>query len=107
RALPEYVAELGQRLDAERLKMHGELQSLTANIEHIKEIVAMQQNYAKVSGETESIAVLGLIEDALRMNAAAFTRHGVTLQRDFAPVPFVSVDKHKVLQILTNLFANA
>ena len=107
RALPEYVAELGQRLDAERMKMHGELQSLAANIEHIKEIVAMQQNYAKVSGQTESLAITGLIEDALRMNAAAFARHGVTLQREFADVPFVSVDKHKVLQILTNLFRNA
>ncbi len=107
RALPEYVAELGQRLDAERLKMHAELQGLSANIEHIKEIVAMQQNYAKVSGETESLGVTGLIEDALRMNAAAFARHGVTLQREFADVPFVSVDKHKVLQILTNLFRNA
>src|SRR5439155_1403300 len=100
-------AELGQRLDAERMKMHGELQSLAANIEHIKEIVAMQQNYAKVSGETESLPTNGLIEDALRMNAAAFVRHGVTLRRDFAEVPCVAVDKHKVLQILTNLFRNA
>ena len=107
RALPEYLAELGQRLDAERLKMHAELQGLAANIEHIKEIVSMQQNYAKVSGEIESLPVPGLVEDALRMNAAAFVRHGVTVERDFAPVPFVSVDKHKVLQILTNLLRNA
>ena len=107
RALPGYLAELGQRLDAERLKMHAELQGLAANIEHIKEIVSMQQNYAKVSGEIESLPVPGLVEDALRMNAAAFVRHGVTVERDFAPVPFVSVDKHKVLQILTNLMRNA
>jgi len=107
RALPEYVAELGQRLDAERTKMRGELHGLAANIEHIKEIVAMQQNYARVSGETESLPVTGLIEDALKMNAVAFARHGVKLERDFAAVPHVSVDKHKVLQILTNLFHNA
>ncbi len=107
RALPDYLAELGQRLEADRLKMHAELRSLAANIEHIKEIVAMQQNYAKVSGETESLPVTDLVEDSLRMNAAAFVRHGVTLRRDFAPVPFVSVDKHKVLQILTNLLRNA
>ena len=107
RALPGYLAELGQRLDAERLKMHGELQGLAANIEHIKEIVSMQQNYAKVSGVIESLPVPDLVEDALRMNAAAFTRHGVTVEREFAPVPFVSVDKHKVLQILTNLLRNA
>ena len=41
------------------------------------------------------------------MNAAAFTRHRVTLERDFSPVPCVVVDKHKVLQILTNLLRNA
>ncbi len=107
RALPEYLAELGRRLDAERVKMQGELRGLAANIEHIKEIVSMQQSYAKVSGETESLNAISLIEDAVRMNAAAFTRHGVTLQRDFAPVPFISVDKHKVLQVLTNLLRNA
>ena len=67
----------------------------------------MQQNYAKVSGFTESLPVAELVEDALRMNAAAFTRHKVVLQREFAPVPHVFVDKHKVLQILTNLMRNA
>ncbi len=107
RALPEYLAELGQRLDAERVKMRADLQGLVASIEHIKEIVNMQQSYAKLSGETESLPVPQLVEDALRMNAAAFTRHGVTLQREFSPVPYVSVDKHKVLQILTNLMRNA
>lgn len=107
RALPEYLAELGQRLDAERVKMRADLQGLVAGIEHIKEIVNMQQSYAKLSGETESLPVPQLVEDALRMNAAAFTRHGVTLQREFSPVPYVSVDKHKVLQILTNLMHNA
>ena len=41
------------------------------------------------------------------MNEGAFERHGVTLIRDFAPVPPVAVDKHKVLQILINLLRNA
>lgn len=107
RALPEYLAELGQRLEAERVKMRTEMQALVANIEHIKEVVNMQQSYAKLAGETESLSASSLVEDALRMNAAAFTRHGVTLEREFSPVPYVSVDKHKVLQILTNLMRNA
>jgi len=107
RALPEYLAELGQRIEAERVKMRAEMQALVANIEHIKEIVNMQQSYAKLVGETESLSAPSLVEDALRMNAAAFTRHGVTLQREFSPAPYVSVDKHKVLQILTNLMRNA
>ena len=41
------------------------------------------------------------------MNAAAFVRHSVTLRRDFAEIPPVSVDRHKVLQMLTNVLRNA
>jgi signal transduction histidine kinase len=43
----------------------------------------------------------------LRLNAGAFVRHGVTLHREFAEVPAITVDKHKVLQILVNLVRNA
>jgi signal transduction histidine kinase len=47
------------------------------------------------------------MEDAVRMNEVAINRHGVNLIRDFHAVPAVAVDKHKVLQVLTNLIRNA
>ena len=47
------------------------------------------------------------MEDSLRLNAGAFARHGVTLKREFGDVPPITVDKHKVLQILVNLVRNA
>ena len=53
------------------------------NVEHIKEIVAMQQNYATVCGVTETINVADLVEDALRINAGAFARHEVEVVRDY------------------------
>jgi C4-dicarboxylate-specific signal transduction histidine kinase len=82
--------------------------TVSQHIEHIKEIVAMQQSYAKVSGVYENLAVAGLVEDALRMNAAAFDRHHIDLVREFEKdLPTVCVDRHKVLQILINLFRNA
>jgi C4-dicarboxylate-specific signal transduction histidine kinase len=84
------------------------MQSVGSHIEHIKEIVAMQQSYAKVSGAYEILQVADLVEDALRINLTAFNRHGIRLERDFSPdLPAVSVDRHKVLQILINLFRNA
>jgi signal transduction histidine kinase len=84
-----------------------ELSSLRENLEHIKDTVAMQQNYAKLCGVTEIIEVVDLVEDSLRLNAGAFARHGVTLKREFSHVPAITVDKHKVLQILVNLVRNA
>ena len=48
-----------------------------------------------------------LVEDALRMNASALARHEVQAVREFTVVPDITVDKHKVLQILVNLIRNA
>jgi C4-dicarboxylate-specific signal transduction histidine kinase len=80
---------------------------LQKNIEHIKDIVAMQQNYATVSGVTQIVRLSDLVEDALRMNASALERHHVQAFREFADMPAVTVEKQKVLQILVNLIRNA
>jgi PAS domain S-box-containing protein len=105
--LPSYAANLAAHLKEEQTDLLDELELLTKNIEHIKEIVAMQQSYAKVSGIIESLPVSNLVEDALQLNAAAFARHGVQILREYEDVPVIAVDKHKVLQILVNLMRNA
>jgi C4-dicarboxylate-specific signal transduction histidine kinase len=107
RMLPSYLAELGKHLTTEHAEMTAELELLVKNVEHIKEIVAMQQNYAKVSGFIEALPLEKLVDDALQMNAAAFERHRVRVIRNYENVPNVRVDKHKVLQILVNLLRNA
>src|SRR6202034_1353857 len=107
RQLPEYLANLSIHLADEQEEILQELSSLTGNIEHIKEIVAMQQSYARVSGVVEEHNVIDLVEDALRMNAGAMGRHQVRVIREFGPAPRVLVDKHNVLQILVNLIRNA
>jgi hypothetical protein len=52
--LPAYFATLAECLATEQNEILAELSSLCANIEHIKEIVAMQQAYAKVAGLQET-----------------------------------------------------
>lgn len=105
--IPQYLTSLGEQLLNDQKMALEELASLRDNLEHIKDTVAMQQSYAKLCGVTETIAVVDLVEDSLRLNAGAFVRHGVTLQREFSDVPPITVDKHKVLQILVNLVRNA
>jgi signal transduction histidine kinase len=107
RQLPDYLEILAQHLAGEQAELLREINSLTQHIEHIKEIVATQQNYAQISGIQERLPLADLVEDALRMNAVAYARQDVRLVREFAPVPPVLVDKHKVLQILMNLLHNA
>ncbi|MBI4324863.1 MAG: PAS domain S-box protein [Chloroflexi bacterium] len=94
---------MAERLAAEQATALKELELLQTNIVHIKDIVAMQQSYGKVSGVVEVVKVIDLVEDSLRMNAEALARHDVELRREYdARVPAIPVEKHKVLQILVN-----
>jgi PAS domain S-box-containing protein len=105
--LPGYLAKLGEFFVAENTELLEEVDQLGRNIEHIKEVVAMQQSYAKVSGVFENLPAHRLVEDAIAMNIGAFERHGVTLEQNISSAPLVRVDRHKVLQILINLIRNA
>lgn len=107
RLLPKYLASLASRLGTEQKEVLKELGLLMANIDHVKEIIAMQQGYARVAGVVECLPVTDLIEDALRINAAGFERHQVEVVREYADLPPIRVEKHKVLQILVNLLRNA
>jgi PAS domain S-box-containing protein len=108
KVLPDYIGTVAGQLAEEQKKLVAKMESVSRHIEHIKEIVAMQQNYAKVSGAYEHLSAAELIEDALRINSAAFDRHGIELVRDFeSNLPAVFVDRHKVLQILINVLRNA
>lgn len=102
-----YLEQLDEQLRAERHAVMEELKCLQGGIEHIKKIVAMQQSYAKVIGVQEQVRISDLIEDSLRLNAAAFDRHDIEIVRELQDASVINTDKHKVLQILVNLVSNA
>ena len=105
--LPGYLHNLAEHLAKEQEEIVSELTLLNANVDHIKEIVAMQQTYSKVSGVRECLAPVDLMEDALRMTGTSLERHQIKLVKAYSPSPQVLVERHKVLQILVNLLRNA
>ncbi|HXI69409.1 MAG TPA: ATP-binding protein [Verrucomicrobiae bacterium] len=106
--IPEFLGSVAAELDDEQSELVAEMNLVGQHIEHIKEIVAMQQSYAKVSGAYENLPPVELIEDAIRLNLTAFERHHIELVREFDEnLPKVSVDRHKFLQIFINLLRNA
>jgi PAS domain S-box-containing protein len=107
RKLADFLAQLSTQVQAEHATALDELKQLGKNIDHIKEIVSMQQQYARVAGISEEVSVAELVDDSLRMNAGALLRHDVQIVREFKATPVINVDKHKVMQILVNLIRNA
>lgn len=105
--LPDYLENLASYLAQEQDDILHEVGSLVSNVVHIREIVAMQQNYAKSSGVLETLLPTDLVEDALSMNREAIVRHNVKVVREFSEAPQILTERHKVLQILVNLIRNA
>ncbi|WLI19661.1 DAHL domain-containing protein [Pseudomonas wuhanensis] len=105
--LPGYLNQLVDAIALEQQGMADELAQLSKSVDHIKDIVATQQSYAGANSLMEPLHISELLEDALRMNAGALTRHHVTVVKEYGDVPQVMGDKHRLLLILINLISNA
>ena len=105
--IPEFIQSLARHAVDERNRLLLEVTALQKNIDHIKEIVSMQQAYATTAGLVEPLDPRALMEDALRINADSLHRHQVEVRQDFHPVPGIFAEKAKVLQILVNFIRNA
>ena len=103
--LPGYLRQLGEHLVAENRELGDEAQAVVTHVEHIGKIVAAQQTYARRGGSLEELDAAELIEHALVLHLS--TSMEVTVHREYRGVERVMVDRHKLLQILGNLFSNA
>lgn len=105
--LPAFLANLSKELIAEQENCLEALKTLTKHVEHVADIIQLQQSYGKAKGLTESVSIAELVEDAIRISTDALTRDNVQVKRELADLPPILLDRHKVLQILTNLISNA
>jgi PAS domain S-box-containing protein len=107
RLLPAYLRELARTLEQEHEAIIMELDALGHSVDHIKQVIATQQSYAGTPRMVELMNLNDLVNDALRMNSDALTRHKVEVAKDFATLPALRLDRHRTLQILVNLIGNA
>jgi signal transduction histidine kinase len=107
RLIPAYLRDLSSALSSERDQLLGELRRMRLNVDHITNIITVQQSYARAGGVAEPLQICDIVNDALRMLAASMSNRSVLVLRDFATVDTASLDKTRVMQILVNLLENA
>lgn len=105
--IPIYLVGVAGHIASEQVEIIEKLNSLTNNINHIKEIVKMQQFYSKVSGVEIITSIDDIIEDAIEINDQGLRKRNIEIVRDYVDLGLVKIDKQRVLQIMVNLITNA
>jgi PAS domain S-box-containing protein len=107
RHLPSFLIEVAGCLEDEQRAVLPELEVVSRGLEHIKHIIAGQQSHAKGGIVLQPIKPADLINTALEIHRESFARHQVRVECRLEELAELPIDKHKVLQILVNLIANA
>jgi DNA-binding response OmpR family regulator len=105
--IPAYLAEVSSHLSAQEAETIEKLYSLMKNVEDVKNIVQMQQLYAKTGEQQENVSLNELIENAIEINKAGLERQNIEIIREYADIGNILIDRQRILQILVNLIDNA
>jgi signal transduction histidine kinase len=105
--LPLFLAHLSRELIDEQTHYLEELEALTKHVQHMADIIQLQQSHNKTKGLISSTSIKELVEDAIQINTESIRRNNVTVKRKIVDIPNLLLDRHKLLQILTNLISNA
>jgi NO-binding membrane sensor protein with MHYT domain/signal transduction histidine kinase len=105
REVRSYLTNLGENLCAENCALLADTQAIVVHVEHIGKIVAAQQSHARRGGVTEEVDVAELVDNAIALNFTDST--DVTVMRDYQFAPRLTLDRHKMIQILGNVLSNA
>jgi signal transduction histidine kinase len=101
------VSALSTALANDRIGTNDELSTLRRHIDHITRIVLTQNRYAKTVSMAETASLAALLDEAIELGCPEAERKGIALTHEIACDGVVSIDRHRVLQVLVNLISNA
>ena len=106
--LPQFILQLNEAIQGEHKKVLERLAVLRDSHEQMRQVLAVRHTYESPAGERQPVVWRELVEDAARLFAESFRRHGIDFEiEEDGVLPEGSVEKAKVMQILMNLLLNA
>jgi signal transduction histidine kinase len=105
--LVPYFAALATHLEEDRAAMQAELDGITKSVEHVKQIVSIQNAHARPAGVYEIAELDSIIEEAVTLDRDSLHKHRIDIAVEIPPLPRAKLDRHAIMQILVNLVTNA
>jgi signal transduction histidine kinase len=108
-ALIAFLRELRQSLTDRNRRLREDCAAMSRTVSHVNEILHLQRHYATEGGAPRrSLDIIELVEDALAMTSAGLQKRAIRLERRFRrPLPPVSGDRTRLIQVIINLIKNA
>jgi len=105
--LPLYFAKLSEQLAKEQKSLLAESTRQLKHIQLVTEIIRTQQDTARQDALTEQVDLVNLVEECLDIFKQQIKEKGIQIQHNYAELPEMYCEKHKMLQVVTNLISNA
>lgn len=105
--VPDYLMALIRKINHHYENITKEVRCLREQINHIADVVAMQETMSGISGVVEKILLSEAIETAITMCKASLDKKDINVRLEIKDPVFITTDKAKLLQILINLIQNA
>ncbi len=107
RHVAPFLLEVADGLRDEHAQLAEEVRTLASGVEHIRALVAAQQDFARKSELRESVELESLVDMAWGIVGRATSATLPELVREIEPLGRVPVQRHKLVQVLVNLLKNA
>jgi two-component system, NtrC family, sensor kinase len=107
RNFPAFLAELAAQLRAEQNILRQEVAVLTESIDHLRHIVREEDDQHRRQRLLEPLDPAALVEQALKLAADTEGWERIRIVRDLEAGDPVLLDRHRFLQVVSNLLSNA
>lgn len=105
--LVQALAQLEQIREDETEQVNNELRELTKGINHMRNIIDLQQATAKHQRTYEAFKISSVIEDSLHIYTNSLQRMGIAVDLQLDEQLLAQADRPSVVHILVNLISNA
>jgi signal transduction histidine kinase len=107
RRLPAYLISVSEHLAEESRQLYMDAMGMVQHIEHMRDVIALQQVHGRASQIEEAVDLAGLFDQSLALEGDVLRDHDIQIERNFADMPPVMLPKNLMLQVLVNLMSNA
>lgn len=105
--ISNYISQLAELWQTDKAFLLKEMILLNQSIEHINHIIIAQQSFGKTLGFVEKLKISEIIQDALMLTKNVAESHEIIIDKSYHFDTPISVDRVKLLQIITNIIKNS